>query len=322
MSKKRFGLSVVLAVFVALVPVAGVLADGQVDGEFTIPSAPRDLGVSPDASMTPQQQAEIDVTVTDYDGMSDIAQIEVVFYYSAAGSANGAPLSLSVDAQNVAKMVWDASSDWSLTPAGTTWSLVNGSCSTPTLDAATTTGTWTFAFKPGKVATRTNGSAAWRAFAKVTSVTDSETVEGTGSQLVAMNHYQEITITAGGSVDWGNVIPNSDYAANQVTGIGVNYIANGDYTATVMSDASWNTAALGADPANLGDNEFALKANEDTTLVSAVQVDAVGVALNSAGVQTSESGVTESDNTLWLKLGPTFDVGDYAGHITYMVANR
>jgi len=322
MSKKRFGLSVVLAVFVALVPVAGVLADGQVDGEFTIPSAPRDLGVSPDASMTPQQQAEIDVTVTDYDGMSDIDQIEVVFYYSSDASANGAPLSLSADAQNVAKMVWDASSGWSLTPAGTTWSLVTGSCSTPTLNAATTTGTWTFAFEPGKVATRTDDPARWRAFAKVTSVTGSETVEGTSATTVVMVHYQEITITAGGSVDWGNVIPSSDYAANQVTGIGVNYIANGDYTASVMSDAAWNTAVLGSDPANLGDNEFALKASEDTTLGNAVQVDAAGVALDSAGAQTSEAGVTQSDNTLWLKLGPTFDVGDYAGHITYMMANR
>ena len=316
MNKMMVVVLLAVSLVVALAPAA--LAAGDATGQFTIPSAPQDLIVTPDATMTPQVLASIDVTVTDFDGIGDISKVEVVFYYSSDGSAVGDPLSLSADAQNVAKMTWDSGS-WTMAPAGTTWSIETATCVSP---SGGTTGTWTFSFKPGTVATETVGSAKWRAYAKVTS--SNGLGDATSAIQVDMNINLEIAI--GSTIDWGDVLPNSDFGANEEGSIGVTYVSNGDYEALVGASATWDgtpdDATLDDTGVCAGTNEFALKAAADGVLASAVLVDTAGSSIDNAGTQTSEDGNIVSTNALWLKLAEDFDTGTYSGSITYMIVNR
>ena len=93
MVKKKF-ISIVatlgLVLALALVPVASpVMADttGQAGGSFTASNAVPTVGTpSVTSAMTPQQDAWVNVTITDNNKLSDLSTVVTVLFYDADGS--------------------------------------------------------------------------------------------------------------------------------------------------------------------------------------------------------------------------------------------
>jgi len=137
-----------------------------------------------------------------------------------------------------------------------------------------------------------------------------------------MNWYGEITVNTP-SVDFGTVAPGSDFSDNPKTGISVTYICNGSYSQQVKVSSPWtgdgNSVLLNA-AGTPGPGEFSMKADDTATLGSAVLVFTSYITIDT-GTQTSESGNTESTNTLWLKLGALgMPAVTYNGTIYYGIA--
>jgi len=321
----RFTKVLILATALSLLLAPLALADtGSATGSFSIGNeAPSVTSVGLSA-MDPQVETNVTVDVTDFNTMGDIDKVEVTLYYSNSGSVDPTPPTLA-DTQECAILTWErgASPEWSISAGSpTTWAINDTTSSAPS--DSLTSGTWTFEFTPGKVATETTGSAKWFAYAEVT---DSKSITDDGdSSGVLMSWRGEITVNTG-SVTWSNVAPGSDFnaAANEQTGISVNYIANGDYDEKVSASGSWAdgglTATLDEDGTFSGGNEFSLKANDEAVLGTAVFVLTAGNTIDDSGGLTTEAGDTVSANTLWLKLATSFKNGTYAGTITYIIEN-
>ena len=276
---------------------------------------------TPAASMDPQVEYAVKVSVTDNDTLDDINEIRVILFYDAAGNDPSAPG--TPDTQTCAILTWTkgGSPEWDIAPseASSNWRIEETYCKKPS-DMAQTSGDWWFHFKPGKVATHSPGSGDWDIYAKAT-----DTAELTAENYlrdVEMNWYGEITVNTP-SVNWGTVNLGSDFSANPQTGISVTYICNGSYNQQVKSDGSWSGggASITLNAAGSpGEGEFSLKADDTATLGSAVLVSTSYVTIVS-GSQTDEAGNTESFNTLWLKLGPSgIPVVTYSGTIYYQIA--
>jgi hypothetical protein len=70
--------------------------------------------------------------------------------------------------------------------------------------------------------------------------------------------------------------------------------------------------------------EFALKAwsSDNLTAADLVTTTAGDCVIDNTGDLTVEGGDTDSDNTLYLKLGTPFVDGTYSGTITFYIRNR
>jgi len=275
-------------------------------------------------AMTPQVEYNVKVAVTDNDTLNDLSTVKVTLYHDSDGSYSGAEVPSSGNTQTCAILTWTngGSPAWSIDPSSsTTWSVVSGSCSAPTL--TNTTGTFEFHFKPGKVATETTGSAKWHIYAKAT-----DSTARTGDNYQAnrtMNWYGEITgVTA--SVGFGTVALAS---SNTISGtVSATYISNGAYDEQVKSSATW-TGQTSATTLNLitsgtpASAEIALKGDDDGTVDGAVQVLSASYAsVDETGTQTGESGSTASNNHLWLTVGTAgVPAEEYQGTIYYKIAD-
>ena len=336
MVKKKF-ISIVatlgLVLALALVPVASpAMADEDTaTGSFTVGNAVPTVGTPTVTSpMTPQQDAWVNVTITDNNKLSDLSTVEAVLFYDADGTYTDPGASPTPNTQTLAIMTWYATNDTFTIQSGSpsTWSVNNTTSTHPALTART--GDWKFSFKPGKVATETTGSDRW--FARVNATdkapsTGSNNNSATGS---TMNFYGEITVGTA-TVDFGNVTLGSAFADNAQTA-NVTNIANGDYNETAKTDngtgnASWDNATV---PANVtlnttgtpGDGEFSLAVDDTTTLASAVNMTTAYQAINSTGVQTGEDGYPSGNHGLWLAMGPAgIQPATYNGTIYFQIAN-
>ncbi|GAH53177.1 unnamed protein product, partial [marine sediment metagenome] len=104
------------------------------------------------------------------------------------------------------------------------------------------------------------------------------------------------------------------------------YIANGAYDKKVAASTPWthgsSSATLNTD-GSPGANQFSLKADDAATIDNAVLVTAhpTYISIDDSGTQTTEAGDTITTNTLWLKLGESFDDITYSGAIYYQIAD-
>lgn len=323
----RFTKVLILATALSLLLAPLALADSDVTGSFSIGNGDPSVTSVGLNNMDPQVPTSVTVDVTDVNTMGDVNKVEVTLYYSNSGSVDPTP-PIVADTKVCAILTWErvASPEWSISAGSpTTWAVSEAASSAPS--DSLTSGTWTFGFTPGKVATETAGSPKWFAYAKVT---DSQSATGDGdSSGVLMSWRGEIDVTTA-SVTWTSVAPGSDFGANAQGSIGITYIANGAYDEKVSASGTWSTgsvtATLDEDGTCSGGNEFSLKANDEAVLATAaVFVKATGHSpynpIDETGTLTGEAGDTVSANTLWLKLAAGFENGTYAGTITYIIEN-
>jgi len=274
------------------------------------------------ASMTPQSQAWVNVTITDNNKLSDLSTVETVLFYDADGSYTDPGASPTPDTKTLAIMTWYASNDTFTIQSGSpsTWSVNN---TTSTHDALTgTTGDWKFSFQPSKVATETTGSAKW--FARV-NATDSAALVGSNHTTTGsdMQWYGEITVETS-NISWGTVTPGcTDVVQVTPTAVNITYICNGNYNEQGKTSQNW-TSASGNVTLNTtgspGTGEFSLKADDDDTIEGAVQVLSASYTTFDTGNQTTESGNVENNNHLWLSLGLGIPVDTYSGTIYFGIA--
>lgn len=338
MVKKKF-ISIVatlgLVLALASMPVASpvMAAENQTaTGSFTVATAvPTVETPSVTSPMTPQAQAWVNVTVTDNNLLSDLANVTTVLFYDADGSYTNPGASPAPDTQTLAIMTWYASNDTFTIQSGSpsSWSVNN---TTSTHDALTgTTGDWKFSFQPGKVATETATPAKW--FARVTAI-DKESASGSNNNSATgstMNFYGEIIVNTA-TVDFGTVTLGSAFADNAEIADVAN-IANDNYTENAKTDngttgvGHWdNTTAITIalnTTGTPGDGEFSLAVDDSITLASSVNMTTDYQAINSAGVLTSEDGYPAGDHGLWLAMGPAgIEAATYNGTIYFQIANR
>jgi hypothetical protein len=277
---------------------------------------------SPTSSMTPQVEYNAKVYVEHENTLDDLNTVTVRIFYDSYGTYVTGDESGAADTQSRAILIWtNGGNPWSIDPsASTTWELVSGSCVEPSLSASS--GTFEFHFKPGKVATETTGVAKWHLYAEAD---DGTATYNDTDKNKDMNWYGEIKVNTV-NITWGPIAPGTDFndSTNQ-TSISVTYIANGAYNEQVAASSSWTSASgnaiLNAD-GNPGANEFSLKAHDTAALGSAVLVAVLPtyITIDDTGMQTTESGDTVTNNTLWLKLGTPLNEDIYAGTIYYRIA--
>jgi len=341
--KKLLSMIGVLVLLVAMLVPAAVFADeeGTATGTFSNNNIPSITSVelwttvSPagTTAMTPQVKYDVQVKVTDVDGLTDLTTIVVKIYKDTDASADETEFGLeSADTKNCAVITWTQTTDlFSIEPsADTSWGFTETDCVTGSADSGTA---FQFQFTVGKVATEAAGVEAdcWRVAALVTD-DSSDTDFDFDADNNSMAWYGEISGLTDITVDWGTVNPGMDFGedtdSEEAVVATINYISNGAYDEQVKSSTPWTSAGEAADADLAIDGtpdvgqEFALKADDDATLTDAVVVIAAsGVAIDETGAQTLEAGDNAADNTLWLKLNATFAKDVYSGTITYIIAN-
>jgi len=333
-----------LMLALVLVPMAPpvMAAEDTATGSFTVGNAAPTItsvevipaaGGSAVTSMTPGTAYKAKIVVNDANTVNDTAQVRVAIVFDSDDSDPATDPGETGDTQTLACLKWVKSTDtWSISPIGgtpaTTWSITSGSCTKPS-DMNLTTGTWEFYFTVGKVATEGiggAGNAGWDLFGEVND--EGTPVEMWDDRDLAMEWYGEVTVNTA-SVDWGSVSPGMDFAEgdpSEEAGISVTYLANGDYDEKVGASQNWTSVSGNATlntTASPGTNEFSLKADDTTNLASAVNVTAspTYAAIDNTGTQTDDDGEDVTTNSLWLKLGTSFNEATYTGTIYYQVAN-
>lgn len=335
---KKLSLLICVAVILCLAPLAYTQA-AELTGKFTVPAAAPNVTAleiyedkactTPATSMTPQTEYYAKATVSLINKLIHLKEVVVYVYYDASGGNPEPPGSGNTQTCAILKWAAPPAEAWSIDSGSpTTWAIVTDNCSRPS-NLNVTSGDWIFAFKPGKVATESVSPANWDSKGTATNKND-KTGDAAYARDKGMNWYGEVTV-ATGEVDWGEVDAGllfSDSPPNPQTGISATYIANGGYNSTI-SGTDWsgdmgNTAYLDEDEQEppAGDNEFALKANDDNDIDTAVWVKKSPTTSNiGSGTQTDESGSTVNTNTLWLSLSSTFEPDVYSGAIYYGIAN-
>ena len=281
-------------------------------------------GGSPAATdnMTPQVEYNVKVAVTDNNTLDDLSTVQVTIFYDADGSYAAEDVPSVGHTQTAAILTWTNGGSWTIdaVSGGGSWSIVSGSCVTPTLTSSS--GTFEFHFKPGKVAHETAGSDKWHIYAKA-----DDGVSGDNHQdNLTMNWYGEMSAPNPSSVDFGSVTPGTDFGDPTKEGpISITYISNGDYDEQVKTTATWTGDPSGTATLNTGGspeaNEFSLKADDADSLPAGGLVDTGGVTIDDTGTLTAEGGDTAGANYLWLKLGTPFTDATYSGTITYIIDN-
>jgi hypothetical protein len=272
--------------------------------------------------MTPQTEYAVKVTVADTGTLDDLNTVVVKVAIDTDGDDDYSDLP-AADTQTSFIMTCTVGStpSWAGNPSSsTTWDIVEANCIQPTLSGAS--GDFYFNFIPGKVATE---GTDWDVYVVVTddsALTDTYYDTATGDY--DMLWYGQIDVTTA-SVDWGSVLAGMDFdnAAAKET-VAINYVSNGNYDAAVATEATWSsTATLDVD-GTPGSNSFSMKAwsSDNLTAADFVTTTAGDCVIDNTGDLTTESGDTNSSNTLYLKIGTPFVDGTYSGTITFYIRNR
>jgi hypothetical protein len=310
---------------------------------YTAPNTSTVLEVYSDAglttvatSLTPQVEYWVKLTVGDANTLADLSTVKVILKYFAGGSTGSTDINTDTGSNQTEAVLTCSNAggtpSWAI-DGGTngTWAIVNSDCVQPAISASS--GSYVFAFKPGKVATQSTGggqaNAGFAVFAwAINSGSGAAYVwyqDGSSNVKKGLNWYGETQVNTS-SVTWTGIAPGTDFNGtdSKQTGISVKYIANGGYHNTVGASTTW-TGGLGATLDETGAcssaRYFALKAWNDDTPANAVLVTAAGTSVQSGQTQTAEAGSTITTNTLYLKLASVFPVATYNGTITYTIAN-
>jgi hypothetical protein len=329
----------ILALSVLLLPAAPVMASatGSSAGSFSVGSVAPNISalqVFSDPSclviasaLAPQSTYYLRVSVSDANTLNNIAQVKVKTYYDAGATHPDESTITAGSEQTAAIFTWTKIGNvWAVDGgAGSSWAVVGGSSTVPTLTASS--GDWIFAIKFGKVATETTGANVWDFHARAIDTT-SPTPLTAGYYLLdkLVLWYGEVHVNTA-NVNFGSVALGSGFSAlvNKVTSVSVTMIANGDYAEKLKSSATWtgssNTATL--DPLGLCVNtgEFALKGWPADIYGSALVLDATGVTMH-LDTLTPETGDVYITYTLWLKIASVFPVDVYSGSITFLIVNN
>lgn len=335
--EKMKGLSKLLATGLAaallltLVPAVALAGEDSVSGTFKCNAAPTVSSVTlTDGAMTPQTEYTVTVAVGDADNLSDLSTLVLKVWYDSNG---GAPTEGEYDAaaantQTGAVITYTVLGDSFVidpTGASTTWAL--GTCTE--FDAgekAATSGDCLFVFTPGKVATKTDGSAVWQVAVKITDSGSQTAFDYDSTPGATMAWYGEVAVTPT-SVDFGTLVKGTAFDSYTPQTVydtsGVNYIANGAYDEKVKATSSWGTATLEIvekAPSAMTADTFSLKADDTATLGSAVMVDTTGATIDDTDGLTTEAGDDVDNNNLWIQLASSFTSGEYNGNIYYIIA--
>jgi hypothetical protein len=296
------------------------------------------------ASLTPQQEYDIKVTVTDTDTIDELNNLVVKLWHDSDGNAHVESdfNSKTADTQTAAIITWTRSGNTAaLTPGDTTWSLVGSTL--PTAFEGTSF-TFVFRVKIGKVATATTDNAKWQVAAKAT---DAGSLNGYRAYNVSetyglpMDWYGETTVPQDHEVVWGSLTSginfNADNAKQRVfSGVDSNvisFIANGNYGEQVKAATSW-TKVGGGDPVIRNadaeaENTFALAVDvvdtydAGTAKTLSASADFSTTQPRTTGVQTTEAGQNKDDYYMFIKLNSSFPTGSvYSGAITFGIYNR
>ncbi|NQT71632.1 MAG: hypothetical protein HQ553_02535 [Chloroflexi bacterium] len=328
--------SLAVAIVLLLVTMPGiVLAATEIPstGSFTIPNEDPSItsvelwstgtGAAQATLMSPQTQYNVKVAATDNNTFNDLNTLKVTIYYDADGTYDEGDRPGTGNTQSCAILTWTNGGSFTIDPsASTTWAVVSGSCSAPSLTSST--GTFEFHFKPGKVATENNGNDEWHIYAIAT-----DGAAGTGDNYQEdreMNWYGEVSgvtaTTSFGTVPLG--------CSGSVSGaVSATYISNGPYDEQVRSDATMTgqdsaaTLTLHTSGTSPGASQFALKADDDDTVADSVQVQSdYYTTINNSGTQTGEAGITQANNHLWLWLYESGIISEeYQGTLYYRIIN-
>ena len=335
MKKTNVTMSVIVIVLLLATALPGVVlaaVEGTSTGSFTASNATPSVtsvalwttggGAAATDTMTPLVQYNVKVAVTDNNTLDDLSTVTVYLYHDADGTYDTGDRPGTGNTQTCAILTWTNGGGWSIDPdASTTWAIVSGSCTAPTL--TNSSGTYEFNFTPGKVSTETPGAGEWHIYA----VADDGTATGDSYQEDReLNWYGEITsLTA--TVSFGTVALG---CTSSISGtVSATYIANGAYDEQVKSGATWtgqSTAATlslctsGTSPAAA---EFAMTTDDDGTEAGAELVlSASYTSIDEAGTQTGEAGDTAGNNHLWLYLGSSnIPAEEYQGTVYYQISD-
>ena len=321
-----FSMIAIVSLALALTPgVALAASSGSMDSSFSCGSAQPEVGTitTGDDTIYPGQSNTITIPVSDSNTLADIESITVYLYYDADGNFV-APTGTEIpNVHTFVILTWTPEDGWTIEPSGTMWAIDTANCLTP--DMGSTSGDFVLAYIPSPVAQESvSGPAEWHIFV----VVDDGTTEPVTSYTegLEMAWYGSVAINTVDGVHWGEVTPGmlfAEGAPSEKDNISVTYICNGAYDEQVASTATWEggetaTATLTADAAN--PNEFALRADDTTNLVSAVTVSTSYAAIDDTGTITEEAGDTVLTNSIWLQLHSTFASDTYAGAIFYQIA--
>ena len=329
-------LLLIIAMLAAMIPVAVAVFPGpataansdNMSASFTlgnsVPTIDQVLITTHDnitaaGPLSPQVEYIIKVQITDANTLADLTTCNVTLFYDQDSDNDPGDIP-SENTTHAAKMVCNVNAGtFDLTPAGTSWAKgADSECPATSVEQ----GWFCFHITIGKIATQaTNG---WDIYV---SVQDDEPGTPGSATLysiknLTMSFYGEVE-TSGASVDFGSVTAGTTYAAHEVTGKSVTYIANGAYDEQVAASAAWGAATLNTGD-NPGANQFCLKANDTADFGGAVQVNDTGTytTIDDTGLQTQlEIGDTPDTNTLWLRLGSPFTNATYQGYIYFKVIN-
>jgi len=324
----------VLSLVLALTPGVAFAASDTAAGTFGCNNAAPDVSAvalhlesdnSAVTSMTPQVEYYVKVTVSDANTLDDLSTVKVWIYWDEDGTFNSANKVDPGNTQTGVVLTWTNPNTWAIDPASSsTWSIVSGNCSHPTLSLAS--GDFEFNFKPGKVAQESPGDNEWHIYAVAD---DGTTTDNNYQEGREMNWYGEINVVTA-TVDWGNVdagLAFGEGGSSEEAGIDVVYIANGAYDEQISATTTWTSAGAGPDATLDTDgtpsaaNSFSLKADDTDTMGSDVNVSGSYQTIDDAGTITGESGNDEDANSIWLSLHATFVIDTYSGTIYYQIAD-
>lgn len=363
--KRLLQLLLAAAILLTISPEwATAASEGSVAGHFGIAVAPEleaieifEAGTSdvPHA-LSPRQEYDIKVTVTDFDGIDNLNVLTVRMWYDFQGDQdNEAGFDYWLDTPYArVELIWSRETNSvSLTPMpNSTWEIVQEHCVLPSLAELDSETTFTFTFRVGvsRVAHSTATEIAfWRVGAKVQDEGDQADFllyENGGIAGIKMNWYGEIAVDDGALVDWGNIPAGTNFSdshSHQRIEYYVRYYANGNYSQQIKAGQVW-TMVDGEEAATLTNdasspNSFALMAGARQNIPgqtlpdvnSAIPVPADGsfVTICSSDF-TGELGDAMSPswyfygkgwNDLFIKVSHEFITGTYTGTLTYGVVN-
>jgi hypothetical protein len=317
----------IATLLVAMIPtIVSAALEGTTGGSFTTndsssPPLINSVGLFTTAdvsttTMDPTVEYWIKVDVTDNQTLEHLASVQVTIFYDSTADNSTAPV--VVNNQTCAIMTWDNTSTWTHTsmPSGSTWSFHDGN--QPIL--TNNTGTFTFHFVPGKVATESSGAYNWDIYAKATD--EAPATDDLYLRDMGMNWYGEISGVTD-SVNWSSISLNTEEMAGPLS---AKYICNGNYSEQAKTDAQWINGSYYVDlvtSGSPGNGEFTLWVNDESDSSAETQLTDSYGDIDGDETITAEDGDTNGNMHLFLTLGPSgIASGTYTGDINFAIYNR
>lgn len=194
----------------------------------------------PVTTMTPQVEYYVKAVVGDANTLADLSTVEVILKYYAGGSTGSGDIHTDTGSTQT-EIVLTCSDAGSGSPtwtfdggSGSSGSIVSLDCSQPTTSA--TSGTYKFAFIPGKVASQSAGGVLANAgFALYGYVENSGTEaasiwysDASSNVKKGINWYGETAVNSS-TVTWTDMAPGTDFGGtgSAKTDLSVDYVSNG-----------------------------------------------------------------------------------------------